>query len=57
VEAAVSKDTEVLGGCDGKTVLVEGAKLDGVAIEGGFENRHGSRENELINKECDLGNL
>jgi len=41
VEAAVSEDTEVLGGGDGEAVLVEGAELDGVAVEGGFENRHG----------------
>lgn len=49
MEAAVAEDTKVLGGGDGEAVLVEGAELDGVAIEGGFENRHGSSENELMN--------
>lgn len=40
VEAAVAEYAEVLGGGDGESVLVEGAELYGVAIEGGFEERH-----------------
>ncbi|PON87316.1 hypothetical protein TorRG33x02_169520, partial [Trema orientale] len=40
VEAAVADDAEVLGGGDGEAVLVEGAELDGVAVEWGFEDGH-----------------
>lgn len=40
VEAAVAEDAEVLGGGDGEAVLVERAEVDGVTVEGGFENGH-----------------
>lgn len=40
VEAAVAEDAEVLGGGDGEAGLVEGAELDGVAVERGFEYWH-----------------
>lgn len=40
VEAAVAEDAEVLGGGDGEPRLVEGAELDGVAVERGFKYWH-----------------
>lgn len=40
VEAAVAEDAEVLRGGDGEAGLVEGAELDGVAVERGFEYWH-----------------
>lgn len=43
METAVAEDAEVLGGGDGDAVFVEWTELDGVTVEGGFENRHGLR--------------
>lgn len=40
VQAAIAEDSEILGGGDGEAGLVEGAELDGVAIEGGFKDGH-----------------
>lgn len=41
VKATIAEDSEILGGGDGDAGLVEGAELDGVAIEGGFKDGHG----------------
>lgn len=41
VETAIAEDAEVLGGGNRQAVFVEGAKFDGVAVERGFEHRHG----------------
>ncbi|GER24504.1 NAD-dependent glycerol-3-phosphate dehydrogenase family protein [Striga asiatica] len=48
VEAAVAEYAEVLGGGDGELVLVEWAELDGVAVEGGFEDRHGAADRSYL---------
>lgn len=41
VEATIAEDSEILGGGDGDAGFVEGAELDGVAIEGGLKDGHG----------------
>ena len=41
MDTAIAEDSEVLSGGDCDARLVERAKLDGVTVERGFENRHG----------------
>lgn len=40
VDAAITEDSEVLGGGNGETGLVEGREFDGVAVKWGFEDGH-----------------
>lgn len=40
VEATIAEDSEILGGSDGDAGFVEGAELDGVAIEGSLKDGH-----------------
>lgn len=40
MDAAITQDSEVLGGGNGETGLVEGREFNGVAVKRGFEDGH-----------------